>query len=144
MTARRQATARQVISSTTKSEEIRVKAPAPAAVVRSVAWDSGWTATVSVNGGRPRSVPVNDFDLVQEVHIPAGNDVVTFHYRPPHLLVASVLSLGRDRVLLLALLAAWLVRRRRPRPRARRPGRSGAGGRSAVCPSAWADGADPG
>ena len=43
-----------------------------------------------------------------------GDDVVTFHYRPPHLLVASVLSLGAV-ALLLVLLGGWLVlRRRRP------------------------------
>ena len=92
-------------------------------VIRSVAWDSGWSATVSVNGGEAHAIPVNDFDLVQQVHLPAGNDVVTFHYRPPHLLLASLLSLGAI-ALLLVLLAAWLVRRRgagRPafEPRAR-------------------------
>jgi len=104
----------QVISSTTKSEEIRLAAPAPSTVIRSVAWDSGWTATVSVNGGKAQNIPVNDFDLVQQVHIPAGDDVVSFHYRPPHLVLASVLTLGSI-VLLLALLGVWLTRRRRQR-----------------------------
>ena len=101
----------QVISSTTKSEEIRVDAPASSTVIRSVAWDSGWTATVSVNGGKAQKITVDDFDLVQQVHIPPGDDVVSFHYRPPHLLLASVLSLGAV-VLLLALLGVWLTRRR--------------------------------
>ena len=41
----------QVIGSTTKSEDIRVRAPAASTVIRSVAWDAGWSATVSVNGG---------------------------------------------------------------------------------------------
>jgi len=104
----------QVLSSTTKSEQIRLDAPTPTTVVRSVAWDSGWTATVSVNGGKMQNVPVNDFDLVQQVHIPPGDDLVTFHYRPKHLLLASILSLGAI-AFLLALLVAWLVRRRRPR-----------------------------
>ena len=80
-------------------------------MIRSVAWDSGWSATVSVNGGKAQTIPVNDFDLVQQVHIPAGDDLVSFHYRPPHLLLASILSLGAI-VLLLALLGVWLVRRR--------------------------------
>jgi hypothetical protein len=101
----------QVISSTTKSEEIRLDAPASSTVIRSVAWDSGWTATVSVNGGKAQKITVDDFDLVQQVHIPPGDDVVAFHYRPPHLLLASVLSLGAV-VLLLALLGLWLTRRR--------------------------------
>jgi len=105
----------RIVSSTTKSEDIRLKAPAPSTVIRSVAWDSGWSATVSVNGGRAETIPVKDFDLVQQVHIPAGNDLISFHYRPPHLLLASVLSLGAI-VLLLALLGVWLVRLRgRPR-----------------------------
>jgi hypothetical protein len=105
----------QVISSTTKSEEVRVVAPGPASIVRSVAWDSGWTGTVSVDGGATRSVPVDSFDLVQRIRIPAGNDVVTFRYKPPHLIVAGVLSLGAVS-LLLVLLGGWLVVRRRRRP----------------------------
>ena len=76
-------------------------------MIRSVAWDPGWSATVSVNGGNAQKITVNDFDLVQKVHIPAGDDVVSFHYRPPHLVLASVLSLGSI-VLLLALFGVWL------------------------------------
>ncbi len=109
----------QVISSTTKSEQVRVDAPVASTVIRSVAWDSGWKGTVSVDGGTARSIPVTAYDLVQQVRIPAGDDVVTFHYRPPHLLAASVLSLGAVG-LLVALLAGWLVvRRRRRRPSGR-------------------------
>ena len=104
----------RTISSTTKSEQITVDAPTPVSVVRSVAWDSGWTATVSVNGGKAEAITVHDFDLVQQVHVPAGHDVVTFHYRPRHLLLASILSLGSI-ALLLVLAAGWLVRRRQPR-----------------------------
>lgn len=106
----------EVVSSATKSEAIKVDAPAAASVIRSVAWDSGWRATVSVNGGPPQTIPVESFDLVQRVHIPAGDDLVTFVYRPPHLLVASVLSLGAS-AFLVVLLGAWLVRRRSSRVR---------------------------
>ncbi len=109
-TGRRLAT--RTLSSTTKSQQIRVEAPAASTVVRSVAWDSGWSATVSVNGGSPHDIAVHDFNLVQEVHIPAGSDIVTFHYEPPHLLLASVLSVGGV-ALLVMLLAVSLVRRRR-------------------------------
>jgi hypothetical protein len=101
-----------VVSSTAKSEEVRVVAPGAATVVRSVAWDSGWTGSVSVNGGPARALPVTPFDLVQQIHIPPGDDLVTFHYRPPHLVVASILSAGAT-VFLLVFLAWWLVRRRR-------------------------------
>jgi hypothetical protein len=60
-------------------------------------------------------VTVHSFDLVQKVNIPAGHVVLTFHYRPPHLTVASVLSIGSVGVL-LALLVGWLVVRRRRQP----------------------------
>ncbi len=102
----------KVLASTTKSEEISVDAPAGASVIRSVAWDSGWQADISVNGGSPHAVTVHSFDLVQRVYIPAGHVVVSFHYRPPHLTVASVLSIGALG-LLLALLVGWVVVRRR-------------------------------
>jgi len=97
-----------VVSSSTKSEQIRVVTPSAATVIRSVAWDPGWTGSVSVNGGSIRSVPVSSFDLVQEIRIPPGNDLVTFHYRPPHLLLASILSLGASG-LIVVLLVGWLV-----------------------------------
>jgi uncharacterized membrane protein YfhO len=81
-------------------------------VIRSVAWDSGWQATISVNGGASHVVTVHSYELVQKVNIPAGHVVVTFRYRPPHLTAASVLSVGGVAVL-LALLVGWLVVRRR-------------------------------
>ena len=103
-----------IISSTTKSEQVSVDAPAAGTIVRSVAWDPGWMGSVSVDGGSPRSAPVHSFDLVQQIRIPAGRDVVTFRYRPPHLVAASVLSIGALG-LLLVLFVGWLVvRRRRP------------------------------
>ena len=118
----------QVISSTTKSEQVRVDAPVASSVIRSVAWDSGWKGTVSVDGGEARSVPVTAYDLVQQVRIPAGDDVVTFHYKPPHLWTASVLSLGAI-AFLVALLAGWLVVLRRRRRPAGREGADVEGGR---------------
>jgi hypothetical protein len=104
-----------VLSSTTKSEQVRVQAPAGGRVIRSVAWDSGWTGSVSVNGGPPRTAEVEQVNLIQEIRIPPGNDVVTFHYRPPHLVVASVLSLGAT-AFLVVLLLGWLVVRRSRKP----------------------------
>ena len=102
----------QVLSSTTKSEEVRVQTSEPATLVRSVAWDSGWTASVSVDSGPARRVPVSSVGLVQQVRIPAGDDRIVFHYRPPHLAAASVLSLGASAALVV-LLGVCLVRRRR-------------------------------
>jgi hypothetical protein len=103
-----------VETSFTKLEVVRVRAPNAVTVVRNVAWDPGWQGTVSVNGGPPRSVPVHHHGLVQQIDAPAGNDVVTFRYEPPHLLVATVLSLGGLAVLLGAS-GVMLVQRRRRR-----------------------------
>ncbi len=102
----------QVLSASTKSEVVRVRASAAASVLRSVAWDSGWTATVSVNGGAAHRVTVADVDLVQQVRIPAGDDVVSFHYRPKHLTLASTLSVGGCSLLVGLGVAAWVRRRR--------------------------------
>jgi hypothetical protein len=101
----------RVLSSNTKSEVVQVDAAEPVSVIRSVAWDSGWRGSVSVNGGPGRSVPVRSDHLVQAISVPAGEDEVTFVYRPPHLLLGTVLSVGSV-AFLLALGIGWLVRRR--------------------------------
>jgi hypothetical protein len=49
------------------------------------------------------------FGLVQQVRLPAGNDVVTFRYRPVRFVVAGVLSLGAT-LLLVVLLVVSVVR----------------------------------
>jgi hypothetical protein len=111
----------QVLSSSTKSEQVRVRAPVSSTVVRSVAWDSGWTGSVSVNGAKATPVTVGSFDLVQQITIPPGNDVVTFHYSPPRLRVASILSLGATAFLVVLGVAFFAFHRRRRRRRSGRP-----------------------
>ncbi|MGO8862831.1 MAG: hypothetical protein ACLQRH_19010, partial [Acidimicrobiales bacterium] len=100
----------RVLSSGANSESIGVKASTPVVLVRDVAWDRGWHASVASDGGPSRAVAVSAHGLVQEVRLPAGNDVVTFHYRPPHWLVASALS--EASALLLAILLVLALRRR--------------------------------
>jgi hypothetical protein len=100
-----------VLSSTTKSEVIKVHVARASTLVRDVAWDPGWVGTVAVNGGAPRPVPVTERHLVQGLQIPPGTDVVTFRYRPPHIVAAAWLSLSAS-VILIGLLVAALVRRR--------------------------------
>ncbi len=60
----------RVLSSSTKSEQVRVRAPTASVVIRSVAWDQGWKGTVSVNGGPARSVTVESHDLVKRFAYP--------------------------------------------------------------------------
>jgi hypothetical protein len=101
----------QVLSNAIKVETVRVHATVPTTIVRDVAWDPGWRGTVTVNGGPTRMVTVEHHGLVQQIVVPPGDAIVSFSYTPPHLLVASVLSLGGVGVLLLALVVV-LVRRR--------------------------------
>jgi hypothetical protein len=104
-----------VLSSTTKYETIKVHVASPSTIVRDVAWDPGWRATVSVNGGPARRVAVVDQGLVQQVRIPGGTDVVTFRYLPPHIEVASALTVGGVVFLVvlgLVRFVQWWPRRR--------------------------------
>jgi hypothetical protein len=126
-----------VVSNTTKSEQIRVHAPTASTVLRSVAWDSGWRGSISVNGGPTRTVTVGAYHLVQEIHVPAGDDLVTFHYEPPHFAVASILSIGST-MFLVILGVAWFFtrRRRRATTAAGSPDETGTGGPAAPSPVA--------
>jgi hypothetical protein len=103
-----------VLSNNANVETIRVQASKPLVVVRSVAWDKGWKASVSVNGGAARSANLSPYGLVQQVHLPAGSDVVTFRYRPVHFVVSSILSLGAA-LFLVVLGVVMFVRVRRRR-----------------------------
>jgi len=113
-----------VLSSNANVETVRLHAPSSLVLVRSVAWDKGWSASVSVNGRGDRHIEVSPYGLVQEVHLPAGHDVVTFRYRPTHFVLASLFSIGA--LIFLVVLAAVMSLRVRRR------------GRSATTPEALA------
>jgi hypothetical protein len=102
-----------LLAETDNTESIRVRASAPVVVVRDVAWDGGWQASISSNGGPATTVPVAKHGLVQQVALPVGTDVVTFSYQPRHWLVASVLSEGAALLLVLFLVDMVLRRKRR-------------------------------
>jgi hypothetical protein len=103
----------QVLMSGANGESVRVQGRTPSVLVRAVAWDPGWHATLTVNGGTARPVSVLRRGLVQQVRVPAGSVVVAFAYRPPHWEVASAISTGA--ALLLVLLLVDVVLRRRGR-----------------------------
>jgi hypothetical protein len=103
-----------VRSISANATSIEIRSTRREVVVRDVAFDVGWHATVSVDGGPPRQVRVAPHGLVQQVTLPEGTDAVTFTYQPPHWVLASTLS-ELSGLVLLALLAAYLVRRRRGR-----------------------------
>lgn len=107
----------EVLSSKANVETLRVVVAAPLTLVRSVATDAGWAASVSVDGRPARPLTVGAYGLVQQVHLPKGDDVVTFRYRPVHFFIASVLSGGATLLLVVVAIVAIVgARRRRGRP----------------------------
>jgi hypothetical protein len=110
-----------ILSDGANAETVSVRTASSVVVVRDVAWDAGWQAEVSVDGGPATTVPVTPHGLVEQARLPAGADLVTFSYRPPHWLVASTLSEGSALFLLVlagVMLFRWRRRRRRRRSRA--------------------------
>lgn len=103
----------RVLSNDVNTETIRVRADRPTTLIRGVAWDNGWDAQVSVNGGRATGVADTESGLVQAVRVPAGDVIVTFRYRPPHLYVATALT-GAGLLFLLVVGVISLLRRRKP------------------------------
>jgi len=102
-----------VVSDSANAETIRVRTASSTVLVRNVAWDDGWHASVTVNGGPATTLRVARRGLVEQVRVPAGADLVTFTYRPPHWLVASALSAGASLVLLVLAVVTVLRRGRR-------------------------------
>jgi hypothetical protein len=99
-----------VVSDSANAETVSVRTASPAVLVRDVAWDDGWHASVTVNRGLTTTLRVAPRGLMEQVRLPAGADLVTFTYRPPHWLVASALSVGAS--LFLFVLAVVMVVRR--------------------------------
>jgi hypothetical protein len=120
---RRQSVPIAVVARSDNTESIRLHSPTPVVLVRDVAWDGGWRASISSDGGAGVAVPVDRHGAVQQVRVPAGREVVTFSYQPRHWLVASALSEGA--ALLLVLLLADIVLRRSGRIRPLRRRRAG-------------------
>ncbi|MGA2306546.1 MAG: hypothetical protein ABSH29_20525 [Acidimicrobiales bacterium] len=115
-----------VVSDSADAEIVSVRTASPTVLVRDVAWDDGWHASVTVNRGLATTVRVAPRGLMEQVRIPAGADLVTFTYRPPHWLVASALSVGASLVLfVLALVKVFGQRRGGRRGRRERHGRHG-------------------
>ncbi len=105
-----------VVSTNANGETVQLNSGTPERLVRDVAWDAGWHALISVNGGRHREINISDYRLVQEVRVPAGRVQVTFQYRPKHILLATLITLGGLAVLALAGVAALVQRIRRRTP----------------------------
>jgi hypothetical protein len=108
----------RVTSTNANGEIVQLSSGTPERLVRDVAWDAGWHALISVNGGPNHQIKIRDYQLVQEVRLPAGHVQVTFQYRPKHILLATLITLGGLAVLLLAAVAALVQRIRRRMPSA--------------------------
>jgi hypothetical protein len=112
----------------TGNQAVLVATSRPSLVVRSVAAEPGWYATVrTVANGVSREVPVPaNGALVQAVPVPAGTSTVTWSYRPSSVTVGAATSLA-GLAALGTLGLAWSIRglARRGRTRRRHPGGAG-------------------
>ena len=109
-----------VVSESANAETVRVRTASSAVLVRDVAWDAGWHASVTVDRGRTTALRVAPRGLVEQVRLPVGADLVTFTYQPPHWPVATALSVGATLLLLVLAVVTVLrrvLRRRRSRNR---------------------------
>ncbi len=104
------------------SQRIAVHAAGPIGLVRSVAWTTGWRATVQPvdprSGratGAPSPVTVRRSGAVQEVALASGTYVVTFTYRPAPALVGSAVSGVTGAAVVGWAVAEWIGVRRRAR-----------------------------
>jgi hypothetical protein len=101
-------------ASSTGAETYEVRSSRPVLLVRSVAYDPGWTAEVTRLGSSAaaRSAPVRDVSLLQGVEVPPGSYRVSFSYRPGR----AYLGVGLSAVVTLGTALAalvWALRRRR-------------------------------
>lgn len=111
------------------AEQMVVTSKAPALLVRSVAFQPGWSAEIGPASGpasATRSVPTEALGLLQAVRVPAGRSRVTWRYASRSLLVGGSLTLGS--VAICILFGAVVLSRRR------RVDRRALGGSGAVSP----------
>lgn len=123
-----------ILSQSTDSATIAVNTPRASILLRSSGWDAGWHAEI-VSGPAAKELlgirgalaqrslpaaagtPVLQVGLVQAVDIPAGLSVVRFSYTAEGFSKGLLLSAGTLAAVLLATIAAALLRRREQRLR---------------------------
>ncbi len=98
-------------------QQITVRATSPVTLDRSVAYASGWGASVQpMAGGSAHGVPVLQSGVVQQVQLPAGDYLVTFSYAPLTASIGIALSAVTALTLAVGAVLGWRVRRRRAPP----------------------------
>jgi hypothetical protein len=126
---------RQLSAGINGTQRFLVRAQNPVWLVRSEAPAPGWHATVQradatgTGSGPTTSAPVVSSGVTQQVELPAGDFVVTFHYAPVSALVGIGLSVVGGLTLAVGgavALVGWRRRRRtRSSPRRAQPVRTG-------------------
>jgi hypothetical protein len=114
-------TARVVTSTPWGDDTIEVNAAAPATLVRSEQFATGWHATVTpaAPGRHGQAAVVSRAGLLQSVRVPAGESLVRFTYRPHRAVEGLVASAAG--VACLVALVLWPTLRRRLRRRRHQP-----------------------
>ena len=94
---------------------VTVKGAHPTVIKRSMEWIPGWRATaVNNRSGASEALHVERSGLIQQVHVPAGDWTVHFHYHAPHIELGLVASIGGTLSLFVSVFVLW---RRVPRKR---------------------------
>ncbi|HVB00484.1 MAG TPA: hypothetical protein VNE42_04380 [Acidimicrobiales bacterium] len=99
----------------TSAQVMRVYTQSAAILVRAEAYSSGWSVDIAPIGGGPSTHQVvRRFGLVQQVTLPAGNSIVTWHYRP-HALLQGLYLGGLGVLIWIGAVATIFARKRRLR-----------------------------
>jgi hypothetical protein len=94
---------------------VTVKGAHPTVIKRSMEWIPGWRATaVNNRSGASEALHVERSGLIQQVHVPAGDWTVHFHYHAPHIEIGLVASIVGTLSLIVSVFVLW---RRVPRKR---------------------------
>lgn len=94
-------------------DTVLVDASRPTHLMRSEAYQPGWTATVS--GPRKSwTVPVSAAGVIQEIAVPRGRYQVVFRYRPGSVMVGLEGSAVGVAAVLAAFAGLWAWKRRQP------------------------------
>ncbi len=114
-----------VANPTSGAEQMVVSTAHPVRLLRSVAYQRGWTADLTpLGGGAVRVERVEQLGLIQAIRVPAGRYRVVWRYAPKGLIFGGAITVGSAAI--SAALAAFVVldrrRRRMTRPARRRDG----------------------
>jgi hypothetical protein len=102
------------VDATTGSQQMLVTAKRRSILVRSVAYQQGWTAELTPQSGGPTTTAkVEPLGLLQSISIPAGRYRVSWLYASRSLVAGGALTLGSIAIFFMLVTYTFFDRRRR-------------------------------